>query len=148
VTVVLIGANDGFAMGTASGTMVRCCDAPWIAEYARRARRMMATYLRRGSGVVYWVLLPAPRPPPLVGVFAAVNAGIRLAAGAFADGVRLIDLGSVLAPNGQFEEQITYHGRPGVVVRDPDGIHLTGAGAAIATTLIARALRSDGLADR
>ena len=34
VTVMFIGANDGFRMAGAD-----CCGAPWIAEYARRARQ-------------------------------------------------------------------------------------------------------------
>ena len=33
VTVVFLGANDGFPFGAGAP----CCGAPWVAEYARRA---------------------------------------------------------------------------------------------------------------
>ena len=33
VTVMFLGANDGFRMAGAD-----CCGLPWVAEYARRAR--------------------------------------------------------------------------------------------------------------
>jgi hypothetical protein len=62
VTVMFIGANDGFAMGG-----IACCGRPWIAEYARRARRMMRTYARDGRARVYWLLLPLPRGGPFPG---------------------------------------------------------------------------------
>jgi len=53
VTVISLGANDGFRIGRA-----RCCGRAWRIAYARRARRMMRTYSRRGAGRVYWLLLP------------------------------------------------------------------------------------------
>jgi hypothetical protein len=148
VTVVFLGANDGFPFRVRPGVLAQCCDASWIAQYARRVRTVMRWYLRGGRALVYWVLLPAPREPALATIFAAVNAGIRRAAPSFADGVKLIDLGAVIAPSGQFEEQITYHGRTGVVVRSPDGIHLAGAGAEIASSLVLGELRRDGMLSR
>jgi lysophospholipase L1-like esterase len=148
VAVVFLGANDGFPLRSRQGKAVPCCGAPWVAEYSSRARAVMRAHLRGGSALVYWVLLPAPRSPLLVPTFAAINAALRDAASAFADGVRLIDVGRVIAPGGLFQEQITYNGRAGVVVRQPDGVHLSGAGAAITTSMILDALRRDGLLPR
>jgi lysophospholipase L1-like esterase len=113
VTVVFLGANDAFPLPTPSGVTAQCCDAAWIAEYARRARQVMRAYRRDGRGRVYWLLLPAPAPPALVAPFRAVNAALRLAARAFPDGVRLIDVGRIIAPGDRYQQQITYHGRPG-----------------------------------
>jgi hypothetical protein len=148
VTVMFLGANDGFPFQIRPGVTTQCCEPSWIAQYAKRARAIMASYLRGGRGLVYWVLLPAPRAPALAPVFAAVNAAISRAASTFPDGVRLIDLGAVIAPRGQFLEQITYHGRAGVVVRAPDGIHLSGAGSQIAGSLVIDGLRRDGMLRR
>ncbi|MDX6718160.1 MAG: uncharacterized protein QOJ63_414, partial [Solirubrobacteraceae bacterium] len=61
VTVITLGANDGFPMKTPSGASVGCCDAGWVAEYARRVRSMMRSYVRGGRSLVYWMTLPAPR---------------------------------------------------------------------------------------
>ena len=52
----------------------------------------MTAYLRNGQGLVYWVLLPAPRDPARVESIHAINAAIATAAGAFADGVTLVDI--------------------------------------------------------
>jgi hypothetical protein len=143
-TIVFLGANDGFPMRAPSGRAAPCCDDAWIAEYARRARRMMRAYLRDGSGRVYWLLLPTPSKPTFARVFRAVNAGLRRAAADFPDGVRLIDIGRVIAPGGRFRQRVTYRNRS-VSVRQDDGVHLSVAGAEIAASLIIRALRRDGV---
>ncbi|MEA2270315.1 MAG: uncharacterized protein QOC64_2925 [Solirubrobacteraceae bacterium] len=143
-TIVFLGANDGFPMRAPSGRTAPCCDDAWIAEYARRARRMMRSYLRNGNGRVYWLLLPTPSRPAFARVFRAVNAGVRRAAAGFPDGVRLIDVGRVIAPGGRFRQRITYRDRS-VSVRQGDGVHLSVAGAEIAASLIISALRRDGV---
>src|SRR4051812_31863200 len=79
-TVVFRGANEGVPMRPRGGPRVVCCGPPWIAEYARRVRRMMRNYARRGRGRILWLTIPAPRDRALVPVRAAVNAGIRQAA--------------------------------------------------------------------
>jgi hypothetical protein len=139
VTVVFLGANDGFPIGDAA-----CCGSAWVAAYARRVRQMMDAYLRAGEGRVYWMLLPPPGKASFARVFTAVNRAIRLAAKREGPRVRLIDVGRVVAPGGRFRRTITYRGRT-VVVRQDDQVHLSTAGAAIATDLIVAALRRDGL---
>ena len=39
VTVMFLGANDGFPMRTPRGAQAQCCGRAWVREYGRRARR-------------------------------------------------------------------------------------------------------------
>jgi hypothetical protein len=139
VTVMFLGANDGYPIGRAP-----CCTKAWIAGYAAREVGMMRSYLRGGRGQVYWVLLPPPRPAVFRKVFTAVNAATRIAAEQAGPGVHLVDVGKVVAPGGRFHSTIRWHGRT-VSVRQADGVHLNVTGARIAAQLIARRLRADGL---
>jgi lysophospholipase L1-like esterase len=137
VTVMFIGANDGFPIGG-----VACCDQAWIQAYARRVRKMMRAYKRGRAGVIYWLTLPTPRPANFARVFGPVNEALERAAAGFRDQVRLIDLRRTFTPDRRFHRVIRYRGR-NVVARQGDGIHLSTAGASIAASLIIRALRRD-----
>ncbi len=143
VTVVFLGANDGFEMKAPSGRSVPCCDAGWIAEYARRVASMMRSYRRGGRSLVYWLTLPAPRGANFARVFGAVNPAIRRAAARVGAGVRVIDLVPVFTPGGRFRQTITFRGAT-VSARQPDGVHLSAAGARIAASLVLDRLRADG----
>jgi lysophospholipase L1-like esterase len=144
VTVMFVGANDGFPMGTPSGHKAPCCDDAWVAEYARRARRMMRAYARGGAATVYWLLLPTPRGQNFRKVFRPVNRALRAAARSFPGVVHLVDLGATFTPGGKFRQLMRWEGRT-VSVRQADGVHLSIAGASIATTLITRRMHRDGL---
>ncbi|MBA3262755.1 MAG: DUF459 domain-containing protein [Thermoleophilaceae bacterium] len=137
VTVVFLGANDGFPIAGAA-----CCGVSWIAEYARRAREMMRTYARGGRGRVYWLLLPAPRDGLFRQIFPAVNAALRQAAQGLGDDVRLIELDEVFTPGGRFRSSMEIDGKR-VRVRQSDGVHLNTTGAALAARLVMSALRRD-----
>jgi hypothetical protein len=134
-TVMFIGANDGFPIGSAA-----CCGSDWIDAYAKRAEAMMRAYGRDGQGRVYWLLLPPAGKPAFQRVFVAVNAALRQAAKAVGKGVVLIDDGAVVAPGGHFS--MTLNGK---VVRQDDEVHLSTYGASIVANLIIGALRRDGL---
>jgi lysophospholipase L1-like esterase len=137
VTVMFLGANDGFAMAG-----VDCCGPAWIAEYARRARQMMRTYARDGRGRVYWLTLPAPRGGFFRQVYPAVNAAVRQAARGLEDDVRVISLDSVFTPGNRYRSAMRVGGKR-VRVRQRDGIHLNTTGASLAANLVIRALRGD-----
>jgi lysophospholipase L1-like esterase len=137
VTIVFLGANDGFPMAGAD-----CCGMPWIAEYARRAREMMRSYARAGRGRVYWLLLPAPRAGFFRETFPAVNAALRQAAAGREDDVRLIELDEVFTPGGRYRRSMKIGGKR-VRVRQSDGVHLNTTGAALAARLVIAALRRD-----
>lgn len=128
-TAILIGAADGFTMTTPAATKVDCCGEPWIAEYARRVRAMMRTYLRRGSAKVFWATLPLPKTQARQTISRAVNSAILRAAGGMA-GVSVVRLDQLFTPTG-YTASIRYRGRR-VLVRAVDGVHLNVQGAAIA----------------
>jgi hypothetical protein len=130
VTVVFIGANDGFAIRG-----VQCCGRRWVRGYARRVRRMVAAYQRGGASRVYWLTLPRPRPARFARVFRAVNEALRLAGPQLRRSGRLIDMGRVFTPGGRFR----------AAMRQGDGVHLNTRGASVAARVIIRALRRDGV---
>jgi hypothetical protein len=138
VVVMFLGANDGFPMADAA-----CCNnEAWIAEYARRARRMMASYGRGGRTRVYWLLLPTPRGGFFRETFPAVNAGIRRAAARARRDVRVIDLVEVFTPGGRYRDSMPVGGRVRRV-RQGDGVHLNTTGASVAANVIIRTLRRE-----
>jgi len=137
VVVMFLGANDGFAMGDAP-----CCGGAWIAEYARRTRRMMASYGRGGRTRMYWLLLPTPRGGPFRMTFRAVNAAIRRAAARARRDVRVIDLVKVFTPGGRYRDTMRVGGRV-ARVRQRDGVHLSTAGASLAAQIVIRTLRRE-----
>ena len=142
VTVVFLGANDGFPMKARGAASVACCDAAWVSEYAKRVASMMRSYRRGGRSLVYWLTLPTPNRGNFARVFRAVNAAISRAAGDVGDGVRVIDLVKVFTPGGRFRQTITFRGRT-IDARQPDGIHLSAAGAQVAAALVLDRLRAD-----
>ncbi|HUR87194.1 MAG TPA: hypothetical protein VMY78_17840 [Solirubrobacteraceae bacterium] len=144
-TVVFLGAAvDTFALTLASGETVACCGPQWVAEYSRQVHEMMATYLRRGRGVVYWILLPAPRDPRRVESIHAINAAIQRAAADFPDGIEIVDIRPAISPGDRYRDTATYHGRRRAI-RESDGIHLANAGVHLACEVILRDMRRDGL---
>lgn len=139
VTIVFLGANDGFPIGGAA-----CCGSAWVRAYAARARGMMRSYQRRGSGTVYWLLLPVPSKRQFQPIFRGVNAALRRAARDMEGGVHLVDLPRVFTPGGRFRAQMRWDGQVRTV-RQGDGVHLSTAGASIAASVIIRELRRDGV---
>jgi hypothetical protein len=138
VTVVAIGANDGFPFGG-----VDCCGGKWVDAYARRVRSMMSSYSRGGRSLVYWLTLPAPRPAQWKPIYPAVNRAIKRAAASFHGRVRVLDIARTFTPGYRFRQSMTWRGHR-QNVRAPDGVHLSPSGASIAEALIERALRRDG----
>jgi hypothetical protein len=144
ITVMFIGANDGFALPAADGRVAYCCGEPWVEAFAKRTESMMASYLRGGAGRVFWFTLPTPRNAAAQPVFRAINRAYAIAAAAFPYGVELIDLVPVFTPGGRYRQDMTYDGRI-VDVREPDGYHLSLGGDAIAASILIGRLRADGL---
>jgi lysophospholipase L1-like esterase len=141
VTVVFIGANDGFPMPTPSGATAPCCDGAWVAEYARRAAQMMRAYRRGRAGRVYWLTLPAPRGGSFRTVFGPVNAAIRKAARRV-PGVHVVPIDRIFTPGFVYRDAIVWGGRS-VGVRQGDGVHLNNAGASIAAQKTIRRMRAN-----
>jgi lysophospholipase L1-like esterase len=139
VTVVFIGANDGFPFGD-----VGCCGDAWVEAYAKRAGTMMRAYARHNRGLVYWLTLPAPRPAQWRSVYPAVNRAVKRAAARSGGAARVLDIARTFTPGNRFRDSMVWHGRR-TSVRQPDGVHLSPAGASIAEALVERRLRKDGV---
>jgi hypothetical protein len=138
-TVVWIGPNEGFPIGGVS-----CCGPAWVKGYAVRARSMMHAYRRGGRAVVYWLTLPIPRSDKLARVLRAVNRAIVRAARRAGSGAHVIDMRRVFTPRGHFQQRACYRGRC-FSARQPDGVHLSLAGARVAADIIVRRLHADGV---
>jgi hypothetical protein len=136
-TVVSIGGSEGLSMRTPAGQQHGCCDEPWVAEYARRVRRMMLSYGRRGR--IVWLTIPAPRDPRRVPIVDAVNAAIVRASHGL-DRVRILRIDLLFSPRG-YRANMRYRGRT-VRVRAPDGVHLNVTGTKIAARAVAQHVRN------
>lgn len=136
--VISIGMGDGRAIEG-----VECCGPDWIAAYAKRVRPMMTTYARGGRGAVAWMTEPFQLDPERHQFTEAVNAAVKQAAVGL-ERVRVVDLAAVLTPGAKYRASMKVDGKR-VRVRTSDGIHLTSAGAKIATGLALRALRRLGV---
>ena len=139
--VVFMGANEGFDMRSGAVT-VKCCGAPWAAEYAYRVRRVMNTFRQGGAARVYWLNLPLPRDPARQRISRAVNAAIAVAAEPYRAQVRVLDTAALFTPGGRYRDAMTVGGRQRIV-READGIHLNDAGAGVALPPVLAALRAD-----
>ena len=137
VSVVIMGANDGFSIGGAG-----CCGAAWSEGYANLVAEMMRTLLRGSHGRVYWCLLPTPSPANFKNVFDGVNAGIRRAAKRFPGRVGVIDLNAVFTPGNVYRNYMVYDGH-GFVIHETDGIHLSAASDVVVAQLIRQRLIAD-----
>jgi hypothetical protein len=139
--VIFMGANEGFPMKSGRRT-VKCCGAPWAAEYAYRVRRVMNAYRQAGAARVYWLNLPAPRDSGRQGISRAVNAAIAVAAEPYRAQVRVLDMARLFTPGGRYRDAMDV-ARRRRIVREADGIHLNAEGADVALGSVLAALRAD-----
>jgi hypothetical protein len=138
--VMFLGANEGFPLQVGRRT-VACCGPAWAAEYATRARTMIANYLDGGAHRLYWILIPAPRDPARARIATTVNAAIRVAAAAFGAQAVVVDDTRIFTPKG-FRNAMRVDGRQ-QIVRQPDGIHLNDLGAQVlGRTMLGQLARS------
>jgi hypothetical protein len=140
--VVFIGANEGFALPGPGGKDVDCCGPGWAAQYAYRARSMIDTYRRGGAARVYWLTVPAPRDADRARVIRAVDAAIAVAAEPYRAQARVLDMSALFTPGFRYRDAMEVEGRRRLV-REPDGIHLNDAGAALAADAVEGALARD-----
>jgi hypothetical protein len=141
VTVIFMGANDGFSVTGPHGRTVGCCSPDWSYGYANLVTGMINTYLQGTRGRVYWVVLPEPRPGNFQSLFHAVNAGIRQAVSRFPGRAALLDANALLTPNG-YRDFMTYGGH-GFVIHESDGIHVSVASDQVLASVFRRQLQRD-----
>ena len=137
-----LGANEGFPFEAAGGKSIDCCGPAWAAQYATRARRMMETFRQDAAARVYWLTLPMPRGAARQKIARSVNAAIVAAAQPFRAQVRVLDMSAVFTPGGAYRAAMPVGGRS-TIVREPDGIHLNEAGAALAADIVIARLKAD-----
>jgi hypothetical protein len=140
--VVFIGANEGFSMPDAQGHPVQCCGVAWATIYANRVRQIMNIYRRDGAAVVYWLTLPTPREAERRVIARVVNAAIQVAAEPWRSDVRVLDTVPIFTPGFVYRDSMTIGGQP-TLVRQSDGIHLNGAGSALAAKVVLGAFAQD-----
>lgn len=128
--VLFIGANEGYSMPVAEGGDLDCCDAEYAAEFARRARQMLAAYRQEGDARVYWVTVPPTRDPDREVIANLVNESIAVAASPWAAQVELIDSVPIVAPDGTYSDSLEVNGEDRII-RESDGIHLNELGSSI-----------------
>jgi hypothetical protein len=141
VTVMFVGANDGFPLRDRRGHSVNCCTRRWSVLLAHRAGRVMDRLLRGAAGRVYWFTLPVPRSRAQRAPFRAIDLGYRLAAARRPERVRLIDAERFFTPHG-YRDRMPWRGRD-LTIHAEDGYHLSYAADELAADLFVRALRAD-----
>jgi len=142
VTVIFMGANDGFAVRGAGGRLILCCGTGWSGGYATLVAQMMTSYLRGSAGRVYWFTLPTPSTGNFQSLFDGVNGGIRVAAKRFPGRVGLIDANAFFTPGNRYRDFMSYQGR-GFVIHESDGVHLSVASDSVAATMVEHQLLAD-----
>jgi hypothetical protein len=137
VVVMALGANDGLRLGG-----IACCRRLWVKKYAKHVNRMITSYTKDGTTTLYWMLLPAPRPPrPLIRRFyLAVNDGVRRAVRKRTDVAHLVNVSKIVSPGFHYRERIH-----GTSVRADDGIHLSVDGARLVVDDIEQQMEDDGV---
>ncbi len=137
-TIISLGIGDSRGVDGAP-----CCGEEWIAAYASRVRTIMRTYARGGEGAVVWMNLPLSSNPELWPAQAAVNVAIARAT-VGATRVEVVDLNALFTADGAFHRYRFVDGRRRRV-RTEDGIHLTRAGARVASRQVMTRLRRLGI---
>lgn len=140
--VFFLGANEGFPFKDAAGKPVACCGPAWAAQYATRVRKMMQTFRQDSAARVYWLTLPMPRDPARQQIARSVNAAIVAAAAPYRAQVRVFDMSALFTPGGKYRAAMPVEGR-NTIVREPDGIHLNEAGAALAADEVIARMKAD-----
>jgi hypothetical protein len=141
-TVIFLGNVEGFPMKTRAGDEVVCCGEPWIAEFARRSRHVFEAY-RRGGRAVVWLNVPIARDSERRTINLAVNAALARAVQGL-ERAALVDAAKIFTPGGVYRDAMTDRGRS-VRVREPDGVHLSPEGAAIAVRAVVEQLERLGV---
>lgn len=141
IVVFMIGANDGVPIETPTGWVGSDTEA-WKEAYGVRVAAAMKLLTARVP-TVYWVGMPIVRSEQLARKVAVMN-GIFRREAARHPGVRFVESWPLFAdPAGRFAPSLPDDsGRP-VLLRRPDGVHFTAAGAERLTDVVWDAIRRD-----
>ncbi len=135
--VILLGANDGQNLRTASGAVAANGTPEWEREYAGRVASVLQALKQAGVGHILWVGLPDMRDSKLHDDAQRINRLVRSECGRV-PGAEFFDIVPLFSPKpGTFSSYIIRSGGKVVQVRASDGIHFNAEGADI----LAQAIR-------
>jgi len=138
--IVALGANDRQPMALPDGRTVEPGDPAWEEEYARRVGQAMDTLLKGGARRVVWLELPDMRDEPIQKDAEIINAIFRREAERRPHVFFFETRPFLSRKTGGFTKFLMdERGRP-VEIRDPDGIHLSRAGADLVAAHLIRFL--------
>lgn len=136
----MIGGNDGQNMSV-GGRILEAGSTEWAAEYQRRAAEVMTAFAD-AHRTVYWVGMPIARSDRLTKIYKVMDDAVRKAAGDV-PGIKFVDIWSMFAPNGYYQESFANEYGTVERMRGSDGIHLSTAGAAYLARRLLRLLNAD-----
>jgi hypothetical protein len=143
--VLSFGANDDkpYMTGLPAGvTISEFNDPVWRREYGRRVGGLIDMINRAGAYVIF-IGLPITSDPAQTARFDQINSVIDQQVQARPGGAAYVDTYSLLAgPNGGYAQYLENLAGQEEDVRQPDGVHLAPAGAAIVARQVLQALNS------
>jgi hypothetical protein len=139
--VVMIGGNDFQNMQLPNGKILYASTPAWTREYQRRAEVCMRIWTRNGTRRVYWLSMPPARSDAWTHNNQQIDLALARAAKKV-PGARYLDINGPITNHGQYSDYIYQNGAP-VLVRTPDGIHMTDAGSMIVAHEVLRVLVHD-----
>lgn len=140
VIVAMMGANDPQDFLIPGSPNIPYGTVAWKAEYERRAVAFIQEATSQGAKLV-WVSLPSMQDPVLNAKIATINA-LQKQAAAQVPGVVSFDAGTVLGgPSMPYSDFVLHNGQ-NVLVRTPDGIHITPQGGDLLARSVMAQLKS------
>jgi lysophospholipase L1-like esterase len=138
IVVVMVGAND--AQDFPGPPDIPYGGAQWSAQYGRNVNDFMREAASSGARMI-WIGMPPMNDSELSAKMAALDA-IDAAEANQVPGVTFVGSSTVLGtPAGTYTAYLVRGGQD-VAVREPDGIHITPAGADIVAQAVITAIRS------
>jgi hypothetical protein len=139
IVVFMVGANDAQPIET-EGRWVGLDDPAWAVEYRSRVREAIDT-LTAWTATVVWVGQPVPRNADAARTMAMMNEIYRGEA-AGRDDVLYVDAWAIFAgEDGGYEPYLRNGSGDRVLMRRPDGVHLTLAGGEHLAGVVLETLR-------
>lgn len=139
IVVIFLGANDGQGFDV-NGVPEQFGSPGWIAAYTQRVDTMIQECNHAGARVV-WVGMPLMQDSALNTEMQQLN-GIFWKQTLMFHGTMYVPSATVLAPNGVFTFSLPNSAGESVVIRTPDGVHLTSPGAELLSRYVINSINA------
>jgi uncharacterized protein len=139
IVVIFLGANDGQGFDV-NGVAEQFGTPAWVSAYTGRVDTMIRECNQAGARVV-WVGMPPMQDPALNSEMQQLN-GIFWQQTRQFHGTMYLPSTPVLAPNGVFTFSVMNSAGESVVIRTPDGVHLTSPGAELLSRYVINAINA------